>query len=113
MGQRATGAYLEHVPLKSHPSSTLACEIDSDLAHAGTPVLLSLRQAAAISGKSVDLLAKLARAGVLRASRGATTRGDTGHWRVTRRDLSAYLAGTQRQIKPDAHLRGAQSESAS
>jgi len=78
---------------ESRPENSRTCEIEQDLQKAGVPVIVSLSEAARVTGKSPDLLARLARDGTLSATKGATAHGSTGHWRVTRRDLAIYIAG--------------------
>lgn len=66
--------------------------LDEELAREGIPIVLDLRQAAKVVGRSPEVLARLARAGALRASRTPSVNGQ-GPWIVRRRDLAAFLLG--------------------
>ena len=78
---------------RDQPAPLGAAEIERDLQSSGGPPGISLHQAAALAGKSADQLARLARAGILRAARSASASGFGGHWRISRRALAEYLAG--------------------
>jgi hypothetical protein len=68
--------------------------LESELVQSGVTPVLSLRQAAAISGKSAAVLARLARGGVLTAHRTPSLQGP-GNYRITRHDLARFLAGEE------------------
>jgi len=63
----------------------------------GVPTVLSVADAARVADKSPAVLARLARTGVLRASRTASKVG-RGHWRVTRLALAEYLSGDAEEV---------------
>ena len=68
--------------------------LDEDLARQGVPAFLPLRLVSEITGKSPEVLARLARAGALRACRTPSLRG-RGPWIVRRADLAAFLSGME------------------